>query len=143
MLRAGKLYSYGSTSISTLISTEFLTMKRFFNWLTNKTSQQKASVRPNITKTGRHTAPKKQALPQQQPEFVDLDDSFSGRVESIGPGKNVLIRNKYIREDTGTHETLTIVDDALIDSDEEAGLDPYNSGQFDRSRNWDKRFRKD
>jgi hypothetical protein len=118
-------------------------MKRFFNWLANKTPQQKASVRPKLTETGRRAPHKKQALPQQQPEFVDLDDSFSGRVESIGPGKNVLIRNKYIREDTGTHEALTIVDDALIDSDEEAGLDPYNSGQFDRSRNWDKRFRRD
>ena len=120
-------------------------MKRFFNWLANKKSPRKAPARPDLMATGRHTptSTKKQAVPSQQPEFVDFDDSFSGRVESNGPGKNVLIRSKYIREDTGTHETLTILDDSSIDTEEEAGIDPYNTGQFDRSRNWDKRFRKD
>jgi len=51
-------------------------------------------------------------------------------------------RNKYIREDTGTHETLTIVDNSLPDPDEDAGIDPYNTGRFDRSRNWNNRYRK-
>ena len=50
-----------------------------------------------------------------------------------------LIRNKYLREDTGTHETLTILDDSLVDSGEEQGIDPYNTGSFDRSKNWDRR----
>ena len=120
-------------------------MKRFFNWLTGKKSPQKASPCPGLSQSGQHRAPsrKKQAVPRQQPEYVNLDDSFSGRIEENGPGKNVLIRNKFIREDTGTHETLTILDDASIETDEETGIDPYNTGQFDRSRNWDKRFRKD
>jgi hypothetical protein len=119
-------------------------MKRFFKWLANKKSPQKASTRPDFAQTGRHAVPqkKKQALPSQQPEFVNLDDSFSDQIEERGPGKTVLIRNKYVREDTGTHETLTILDDALVASNEEAGIDPYNTGKFDRSRNWDKRFRK-
>lgn len=56
--------------------------------------------------------------------------------------QNVLIRNKYVREDTGTHETLKILDDSLVDSGEESGIDPYNTGGFDRSRNWESRFRK-
>ncbi|MGI9272314.1 MAG: hypothetical protein ACR2QT_11100 [Woeseiaceae bacterium] len=120
-------------------------MKRFFNWLSKKKAPQEASPRPNITQSGRPITPAstKQAVPRKQPEVVDLDEDFSGRIEDRGPGKNVLIRNKYIREDTGTHETLTILDDASIESDDEAGIDPYNTGQFDRSRNWDKRFRKD
>ena len=67
-------------------------------------------------------------------------------MESNGPGKNTLIRNKYIREDTGTHESLKIVDESLIEieeeEEEEAGIDPYNTGRFDRSMNWDSRFRK-
>lgn len=119
-------------------------MKRFFDWLAKKKAPQ-ASPRPNIAPSGRSVAraKPKQAVPSPQPEFVDLDESFSGRIENRGPGKNVLIRNKYIREDTGTHETLTILDDASIESDDEDGIDPYNTGQFDRSRNWDKRFRKD
>lgn len=128
-------------------------MKRFFSWMANKISPQKASPRPDLTQTGSHLrqtgahaarkAAPKQAVPRPQPEYVNLDESFDGHIEDNGPGKNVLIRNKYIREDTGTHETLTILDDSAIETKEETGIDPYNTGQFDRSRNWDKRFRKD
>lgn len=120
-------------------------MKRFFNWLLNRKSPKQAAPRPKIVQPGRPVvrATPKQAVPRPQPEVVNVDDSFSGQIESRGPGKNVLIRNKYIRQDTGTHETLTILDDASIESGEEGGIDPYNTGQFDRSRNWDKRFRKD
>lgn len=53
-----------------------------------------------------------------------------------------MIRNKYVREETATHETLKILDDSLIDTGEETGIDPYNTGGFDRSKNWAKRFRK-
>ena len=65
-------------------------------------------------------------------------------VETLAPpaaAEGALIRNKYLREDTGTHETLKILDDSIIDSGEEEGFDPYNTGDFDRSRNWDRRFR--
>jgi hypothetical protein len=65
----------------------------------------------------------------------------AGDIDSIGPGKNVLTSKKYHREDSGTHETLKIIDHALLDTGEEKGIDPYNTGSFDRSRNWDKRFR--
>ena len=83
-----------------------------------------------------------QKVPRRTPEYVDADDDLSGEIESQGPGKNVLIRNKFIREDTGTHETLKILDDSLVDSGEEPGIDPYNTGEFDRSKNWDRRFGK-
>ena len=63
-------------------------------------------------------------------------------IEGNGPGKNVLVRKRFVREDTGTHETLTILDDSLVISDDESGIDPYNTGQFDRSKSWDKRFLK-
>ena len=72
---------------------------------------------------------------------VEFDAEVHGRIENAGPGKNVLIQSRYVREDTGTHETLKILDDSLADSDEENGIDPYNTGEFDRTRNWDKRFR--
>jgi hypothetical protein len=75
------------------------------------------------------------------PGFFESGQSISGHVESTGPGKNVLIRNKYNRDDTGTHETLMILDDSFVDDSEEDGIDPYNSGEFDRSKHWDKRFR--
>ena len=50
-------------------------------------------------------------------------------------------RSKYVREDTGTHETLKILDESLVGSTDDDGFDPYNTGGFDRSRNWDRRFR--
>ena len=101
---------------------------------------------PDLRRTGAHAAPRPKVapkkVPRKTPEFVDADDDLDGEIESVGPGKNVLIRNKFVREDTGTHETLKILDDSLVDSGEEEGIDPYNTGGFDRSRNWDKRFGK-
>ena len=132
-------------------------MKRFINWLTSKISPKMASrsshlhhsgvhlrqTGSHLRYTGGHTAPRatriKQSLPKRQPEYIDLDPQIEGTIEDNGPGKNVLIRNKYVREDTGTHETLKILDDSMIDTEEEEGMDPYNTGRFDRSRNWDKR----
>jgi len=134
-------------------------MKRFVNWLTSKISPRKASPDPThgqtatrLRQTGSHmrdasrntpppTAAPKPAQPARQPEYVNLDPHVDGHIEDNGPGKNVLIRNKYVREDTGTHETLTILDESMLETDEEAGLDPYNTGQFDRSKNWDKRLK--
>jgi len=74
---------------------------------------------------------------RQQPTGADFSADVGGRIVDGGPGKNVLIRNKYVREDTGTHETLKIVDDSLLETDDEFGADPYNTGRFDRSRSWD------
>jgi hypothetical protein len=128
-------------------------IKRLTKWITSKIPLQKEPERPNLVQaavklrqTGSHDIqPKrstpKQAVPRRQPEFVDLDPHIAGQIEDNGPGKNVLIRNKYVREDSGTHETLKIIDDSIIDTEEAEGIDPYNSGQFDRSRHWDKRFK--
>ncbi len=125
-------------------------MKRFIKWLGSKFSPKKNARDPDLRQTGAHMrntgrfqpdpkARPRQAVPKRQPEFVDIDPHVIGRIEDGGPGKNVLIRNKYLREDTGTHDTLRILDDSLLDTEEEEGFDPYNTGQFDRSRNWDKR----
>ena len=125
-------------------------MKRFLNWLSRKFSAEQPAPQKDLRQTGTHlrqtgtrrrpqrSAPK-QAIPKRQPEYVDFDSHVEGSIEDRGPGKNVLIRNRYVREDTGTHETLKILDDSMIDTEEEPGFDPYNTGQFDRSRNWDKR----
>lgn len=84
---------------------------------------------------------KRDDLPELTPEFNDDAEGAETSVESLGPGKNVLIR-KFVREETGTHETLKILDDSVLDTGEEEGLDPYNTGRFDRSKKWDQRFRK-
>lgn len=120
--------------------------ERLKNWFSSDSAKKKAPQSPGLNRSGAHVSPRpkvaQQKIPRRQPEFVDAGDGLSGKIESNGPGKNVLIRNKYVREDTGTHETLKILDDSLVDSGEETGIDPYNTGGFDRSKNWDKRFGK-
>lgn len=75
-----------------------------------------------------------------------INNTKSKPARSANPGLAAdsgrkIARNKFIREDTGTHETLTIIDDSLPEPDEDAGIDPYNTGAFDRSKNWNNRFR--
>ncbi len=65
----------------------------------------------------------------------------SKRVQDANANTNAPTRSQYIREETSTHETLKILDSALPDPDEETGIDPYNTGGFDRSKNWNNRFR--
>ncbi len=50
-------------------------------------------------------------------------------------------RKKFVREDSGTHETLKILDDSIVEADQRDGFDPYNTGEFDRSKNWERSFR--
>ena len=120
-------------------------IKRLKTWFTERFAGDASPAAPP-QQSGSQTAPrsatKQNKVPRRNPEYVDADEDLSGRIESAGPGKNVLIRNKYVREDTGTHETLKILDDSIVDSGEETGIDPYNTGGFDRSRNWDRRFSK-
>jgi hypothetical protein len=122
------------------------------NWLASRFSQKNASPSPTLTQTGSylgqtgsHAGPghvaTQQAVPRRQPEYVKLETHVDGSIRENGPGKNVLIRNRFVREDTGTHETLTILDDLSIETREETGIDPYNTGQFDRSRNWERHLK--
>jgi len=64
-----------------------------------------------------------------------------GEIADLGPGKNVLVRDPNTRENSGIHEALIFFEEDAVKTSEEAGIDPYNTGKFDRSRNWDKRFR--
>lgn len=120
-------------------------MEKLKTWLKARFSTGASASSQDLGKSGYHQAhpvPKKTKVPRPHPEYVDVDPHLNGDVESLGPGKNVLIRNRFVREETGTHETLTILDDSIVDSGEETGIDPYNTGGFDRSKKWDQRFRK-
>jgi hypothetical protein len=117
-------------------------MKRFLTWLTDRFSP--SSPVPDKPK---HVSPlrlmPKAPLPKAkkpavaQPQAVEFAGEVEGKIIDGGPGKNVLVRNKYVREDTGNHDTLKIVDDSLLKSNDEDGIDPYNTGRFDRSKSWD------
>jgi hypothetical protein len=151
MLGHGKIYSCFKLKFD-FLPTGPPRMTRFFRWLASKLSTPKSPSQADLSQTGsylrqtgRHTSSRrveyKPAVPERQPEVINFDTETANHIEDLGPGKNVLIR-KYVREDTGTHETLTILDDNAIDTDETSGIDPYNTGRFDRSKNWDKRSRK-
>jgi len=121
-------------------------IEKLKNWFRTRFFGEEAPPPPRMSATGAHVSPRpahpKKKIPRPNPEFVDANEDLSGKVVSGGPGKNVLIRNKYVREDTGTHETLKILDDSMVETGEETGDDPYNTGGFDRSKNWERRFGK-
>ena len=115
-------------------------LDRLKNWLKNRFSTASPSSLENLRDTGAY------AISQMnKPTAADSGNaqpSGDAAIEEPKSGEKALIRNKYVREDTGTHETLKILDDSIVDSGEETGLDPYNTGGFDRSKNWQNRFRK-
>ena len=76
---------------------------------------------------------------RQAPRQVRVEPNVAGRVDDRGP-VNVLVQNKYQKDDEGTN-TLRILGESTLDSMDEAGNDPYNSGSFDRSKNWEKQKR--
>jgi len=119
-------------------------MNRFLTWLGSKLFPRKAASESVLHQTTRRAKPgPKQPIPKApKPGLVDFDSDLGGRIDDGGPGKNVLIRNKYVREDTGTHDTLKIIDDSLLEDEEEFGIDPYNTGRFDRSQSWNLRTKK-
>ena len=120
-------------------------MEAIKNWLKSRFPARegaKTDLRATNRVPVKHLRPSPKPAMENGPDIVEVDPELHGRIESLGPGKNVLIRNRFVREDSGTHETLKILDDSVLDSGEETGLDPYNTGRFDRSKNWDQRFRK-
>lgn len=120
-------------------------MERIKNWLKQQFSAAGPPKSTDLRHSGAHDLPPPLhppiPVPRSDRKPVDLDPQVSGTVENAGSGNNVLIRNRYVREDSGTHETLKIIDDSLIDTGEKTGIDPYNTGEFDRSKNWGNRFR--
>lgn len=109
--------------------------------------QNTGSYRQRLIAKDRPSPPKEapKEAPTEAPTAsrpVEDEPLVHGTIESLGPGKNVYVQNPYVREDLGTHDSLKIVDESLVDGEEPDGLDPYNTGRFDKSRKWDQRFRK-
>ena len=124
-------------------------------WILGLSASHEASSAKRLRQSGAHPRPvnpprnrragrdrRKRADYVDQAEVVDLGPDVACKIAGDRPDNNAPVRTRYQREDTGTHETLKIIDDSIVDSGEETGIDPYNTGNFDRSRNWDKRFRK-
>lgn len=117
--------------------------KRLKKWLKNEPTAKTSSRPTPVNRSGAYAIASAKPAPVRRttPARAKNEPPERAVIGDAGPGKNVLIRNKFVREDTGTHETLKILDESLIDSGEADGIDPYNTGRFDRSKNWNNRFR--
>ncbi len=128
-------------------------LERLINWFTSRDEEDEPAGRAStLNRSGAFNVPRardKKPLAAGRPAApkppatgeVRIKVGLDGEIADLGPGKNVLLRDKARPEDSGTHETLSVVDDSPVQMSEETGIDPYNTGKFDRSRNWDKRFR--
>ena len=112
-------------------------LTRLLNWLGR--GETPGSGTPSRQAGAKRSSRRAAAVRIQQDSRPQTADGLAPAPPA--PTESPLIRNKYLREDTGTHETLKILDDSIIESGEEEGFDPYNTGDFDRSRNWERRFR--
>lgn len=127
-------------------------MKNLFTWLKLKLklgdSDDDSYARPPAARVSAIPRPRKRPAPPKKEKIPEILGDFEysaespGRIDDGGPGKNVLIRSRYLREDSGTHDTLKILDDSAAESEETAEFDPYNTGRFDRSKSWDAPTRK-
>ena len=118
-------------------------LTRLINWFRGETEPEAPPATQVRRRTAAHSAVHFEKREPNSPvkDYPDREPPLDGQIEDQGPGKNVLVGKTYIREDTGSYETLKIVDDSVEAEPEIDGIDPYNSGQFDRSRHWDRRFR--
>lgn len=116
-------------------------MKRFLTWLTDRMTKETVpspTRPPNPLRSMPKAAPRRPPAPAPaKAQDFEFAGEIEGKIIDGGPGKNVLVRNKYVREDTGTHDTLQIMDESLLRSPDDDGIDPYNTGRFDRSKSWD------
>ena len=117
-------------------------MQQFLKWLGTKLFPNQVPAKPASRPVGVRVRPSVSRPRSAEPATIAFRPEVNGKVVDAGPGKNVLVRNRFVREDSGTHETLKILDDSLLESEEPAGIDPYNTGRFDRAKSWEFRSRK-
>jgi len=120
-------------------------MEELKSWFKDRFSRAESPQPPRARAIGTYrqhlAATEKKADPLAPAPEVDVDPHVPGRIENQGPGKNVFVPSPYVREDLGTHDSLKILDPSLVEDDQEVGIDPYNTGVFERPSKWDQRFR--
>ncbi|MBT8092649.1 MAG: hypothetical protein KJN77_06400 [Gammaproteobacteria bacterium] len=116
-------------------------MGTLINWFKNRFGRAQpppratGSYRQRVVEAGRKTN-------EPAAEKIDLEPRVHGSIETIGPGKNVYVRSERVDEGTGSHDALELVDEPSLDSDDADGVDPYNTGRFDRPGKWNSRSRR-
>jgi hypothetical protein len=118
------------------------TFQRFLKWLGKKLFPQEAAAPPRPKPARVRVRPPGARPTETRPELAKFRAELGAQIADGGPGKNILVRNKFVREESGTHDTLKILDGSLLIGEEPDGIDPYNTGRFDRSKSWEFRSRK-
>jgi hypothetical protein len=116
--------------------------QRFLKWLGKKLFPQETAAEPSLKQTGVRVRPPRVRPAEPSPELVKFRAELGAQIADGGPGKNILVRSKFVREESGTHDTLKILDGSLLTEEEPDGIDPYNTGRFDRGKSWEFRSRK-
>lgn len=114
-------------------------MQKFTNWLRDHLPTNETGSKQDLSSIGAKIFGRERRVGDRR-AFKAKAATQSQKTDAAG--ENALIRNRFVREETNTQDKLSILDDSLIDSGEAGGIDPYNTGRFDRSKNWDNRFRK-
>ncbi len=72
---------------------------------------------------------------------VEFDATIPGHIETDATGKNILLRDNDVTDDTSE---LKLLDESSYENSGSDEFDPYNSGSFDmsKSRAWKSRSRK-
>lgn len=131
-------------------------MQRFFKWLGIRLfGEPQKPAQPNLRMTNRHLREtqvrRRTSAMRPQPETaavkkvadeVDADTELGSKIIDGGPGKNILVTNRNLRDNSGVFASLSIVDADNGAAAAGDGFDPYNTGRFDRSANWSKHARK-
>ena len=128
--------------------------ERLLSWFRSRDEEddEPTAQAPSLTRSGAivqaptaRTAARTKSLPTaavpKPAAQVRVRPALEGAIDELGPGKNVLVRNPARDEDAGPDDALSIFEDGGAEASNESGIDPYNTGKFDRSRHWDKRFR--
>ena len=112
-------------------------MKRFLSWLNAKLSRQPAIAEAEDVHipVGVRVRPK-QNIKDDYTVEVGFNPEVPSQIESRGPGKNVLIENKYSDQAMGAEPEFSILSDSSLDANKSAGIDPYDTGCFDTSKMW-------
>jgi hypothetical protein len=101
-------------------------MKRIFAALKKKSSQPEAPVADDQSSKTVSVGPDDLVNNDCEVE-LSYDTEMPGRIESQGPGKNILMPDIYGNERVATVPDLKIIDLSSPDIDESTGFNPYDT----------------
>ena len=101
-------------------------MKRIFAALKKKSPQREAPI-ANDQSSSTVGVESDDLVNDDYEVETAFDAEMNGRIESLGPGKNILMPDIYGNEHVATVPDLKILDLSSPDIDESTGFNPYDT----------------